>query len=231
MRSCVPKSRSSSSLTTDRPAEDRWPTVSNSTRTSTPTSPCQDSAMSSAPGCSASSGKSRIATLTPSVARTTPTGHPERSPPARSVPSSRDTSATGGSTRSICGRSARDRPARAAAASTTNGARPATYAIGPCERSATRSWASCTAACGPTRLQRTRRPGPPPLTAHGPGLDNYHLGCLTGSWARRRHGSPSTGVSPEAAMRVRCRRAMPRTHQFSGWAAGLRGGPEHGRRR
>ena len=66
------------------------PTILSSTRTPTSTSPCQDSVMYSAPGCSASSGTPPIDTPAPSLARTTPARHHSPSLRARNGPSSPD---------------------------------------------------------------------------------------------------------------------------------------------
>ena len=73
-------------------------TILSSTRTPTSTSPCQDSVSSSAPGRSASSGTTRTAMPTPSLARTTPARHHSRSLRAANEPSSPATSATADST-------------------------------------------------------------------------------------------------------------------------------------
>jgi transposase len=53
-----------------------WRSILRHTRTPTSTSPCQDSVMCSAPGCSVSSGTTRTDTPMPSLAKTTPEPHP-----------------------------------------------------------------------------------------------------------------------------------------------------------
>src|SRR5579875_2222667 len=68
---------SSSNSTARSPSsKPNWPHILRNTGTPTSTSPCQDSVLCSAPGCSVSSGMTRTATPTPSLARTTPERHP-----------------------------------------------------------------------------------------------------------------------------------------------------------
>ena len=78
------------------------------------TTPCQDWGRSSAPGCWASSGTTRTATATPSLAGTTPARRRSRGPRARVTWCWRVTCETGAwPTRSINGPSARSPGARA----------------------------------------------------------------------------------------------------------------------
>ncbi len=105
------------------------------TRTPTSTSPCQDSVLCSAPGCSQSSGTTPTATTPPSLAGTTPARHRSPSPPARNTPCSPDMSATGASTTPLTsGHSAHCKPAPAAASSTTTDAPPVTSTTKHSER-------------------------------------------------------------------------------------------------
>ena len=62
-----------------------WPTVLTSTRTPRSSAPCQDSGRFSAPGRSVSSGTTRTAMWTPSLARTTPGCHPSPGRQARAM--------------------------------------------------------------------------------------------------------------------------------------------------
>lgn len=66
---------SPSSTPRSPPSRSASPTILSSTRTPTSTSPSQDSVMCSAPGRSASSGTTPIATPAPSLAGTTPVRH------------------------------------------------------------------------------------------------------------------------------------------------------------
>ena len=149
-------------------------------RTPTSTSPCQESVSSSEPGRSASSGTTRTAMPTPSLARTTPRRHPspERQEPDRSrSPGSCATAAS--PTRSINGRSARSAPAPAPARSTTNDEPPATPTTRHYGHSGTAGSASSTAAYattppttrpphGHTAPTPTSRKSNKPLDTHHP---------------------------------------------------------------
>jgi transposase len=132
----------------------------SSTRTPTSTSPCQDSVMCSAPGCSASSGMPPIDTPVPSLARTTPARHLSRSPRARNGRSWPVMCATGASTMpSTSGRSVPSRRVGDAAPSTTSTGRRATCTTRPSGLSGTASSASSTAASTPAPATTSNRPG------------------------------------------------------------------------
>ena len=123
--------------------------------------PCRDSGRPWAPGCSASSGTTRTALPTPSLARMTPAPHPSPEHPANNRSSS-PRYATGVSpTAASDGRLAPSPPAPAPAPTTTTAAPPATPPTTPPSDPSPTAWSasSTDASATPPSATEPRRSG------------------------------------------------------------------------